>query len=101
MVTDVLPNQNYYTRAKLTGDVLSNPISRILGSSDLWGRLDYFITIGDAQGKSPNTSQKYRYHLSDFVRFMNSLSAINPDHITEEHITAYLTHKRTTCGAVT
>jgi len=51
-------------------------------------------------GKSPNTIDTYRILLSDFVRFANSIGATRPGEISEEHIVAYIIHKRKTCGGV-
>ena len=56
--------------------------------------------MGEASGFTPDTVKAYTGHLSDFVRFVNDLGATMPEDITEDHIVAYILHKKKTCNGV-
>ena len=100
MVSDHLIVKNNQAQTKLTTDPLTAPLARLIGGFDLWGRLDSFLILSEASGHSPNTIRAYRTKLGDFVRFVNSLGATMPGDVTEDHVIAYLAHKRKTCNGV-
>ena len=100
MVNDHLIAKNNQAQARLTNDNLITPLTRLIGGLDLWGRIDSFLTLAEAAGHSPNTLSGYRFALGDFVRFVNALGATMPEDVKEEHVVAYLAHKRKTCNGV-
>ena len=64
----------------------------------MWGRLGAFISFGEASGYSDKTSITYRYHIGNFIRFLNSLEVIYPEDVTPDQVVAFLQHKRKDCA---
>jgi len=79
---------------------LTTSLERLIGGQDLWGRIDSFLLYSNAEYRSPSTLRTYRYILGLFVRFVNELGITMPEQVKEEHIVAYIVHKKETCGGV-
>jgi len=88
------------TQSKLTYDHMLSPVERIIGTGDLWGKVDAFIDLSEAAEYSQATLAGYRQKLGDFVRFMNSLGITKPHEVQEEHIVKYILFKKKTCNGV-
>ncbi|MCL2706906.1 MAG: tyrosine-type recombinase/integrase [Dehalococcoidia bacterium] len=100
MVRNQLIGQRNYAQQRITRNQLISPLKRIIGDVDLWGRMDAFLNISDANGYSPNTISSYRNLLTHFIRFMNSQGVTYPDEVMEQHIVAYIIHRKRTCNGV-
>lgn len=92
----------HYKQAQLrtASDNLITPVSRLVGSDNLWGRIDAFINIGTISGYTAATILAYRTKLGDFVRYMNSIGITMPEQVQEEHIVSYLALKQQTNGKI-
>jgi len=98
LLSDHLNYQKHQAQPRLTGDRLITPLDRIIGGQDLWGRLDAFLYFSEAAEHTPATIKAYRTLVGDFIRFANSIGATMPGDVQEEHIVAYIIHKRKTCN---
>ena len=79
---------------------MTAPLDRIVGSPDLWGRLAAFLNLAEAAERSPHTIKTYKAIIRGFIHFVNALGVVTPQDVTEEHIAAYIIHKRKTCNGV-
>jgi len=95
-----LTAQKGQARSKLATYHLTTPLERLIGGSDLWGKLDSFLNLAEAADRSAHTITTYRCLLGDFVKFVNSRGATLPADVSEEHVVAYIIHKKQTCGGV-
>ncbi|MCL2149636.1 MAG: tyrosine-type recombinase/integrase [Dehalococcoidia bacterium] len=100
MAHDRLTSKKYHSLTNTTDDRLTTPLAHLIGKPNLWGRLDAFLNIAEATDRSPNTILSYRAIIGDFIKFANAHEAVMPGDINEEHIVAYIIHKRKTCGGV-
>ena len=95
-----LTGQKEQARSNQAPHHLTSPVARLIGTPDLWGKIEAFLRFSEAADRSPATIKAYHYFLGDFVRFMNSLGAKMPSDVKEEHVVEYVIHKRKTCNGV-
>ena len=101
MHEDNLNSAGRYAQTRTTVDNLSDPLARLIGGQDLWGRLKTFLLYSEAESHSVATINSYQNILRIFIVFMNGLGITMPEDVSEEHIVAFIIHKKKTCGGVT
>lgn len=85
-------------QSKLNEEQILTPINHILGNPTLAGRIETFCNYGAAADYSTETLKAYRGHLGEFVKYMRQLGITTPEQVLEEHIIAFIIHKRNTCN---
>ena len=99
MVSDQLTVSKRYARTRTTSDRLTTPLERLIGNTDLWGRIDSFINLSKASDRSSSTISSYRNMLSNLVCYLNSIGITRPEQVTEEHAVAYILERKETCNS--
>jgi len=84
--------------SKLNEHHIYAPAQSVLGSPDLWGRIETFCNYGAAADYSSETLKAYHGHLGEFVKHMNSIGIRYPEQVQEEHIISFVLHKKKTCN---
>ena len=79
---------------------MTTPVSRLVGGRDIQGRVQAFLNYGEAADHSPSTINTYRKVLGEFANFVKQFGVIMPEDIDEQHVAAYIIHKRKTCNGV-
>ena len=98
MINDHIYAHFPQAHSKLTNDHIYTPAQSVLGSPDLWGRIETFCNYGAAADHSNETLRAYREILGEFVKHMNSLGVRYPEQVQEEHIISFVLHKKKTCN---